>query len=157
VAQDDAMSEVTVRAQGTAEDAGAAIQSAAREGAVMKRKNPMAESDPMASARCTARSKQRGTQCKQRAIPGGTVCRFHGGAAPQVIRSARERIAAAADPAIDVLLTALKSKDEKLRAQVAQDLLDRAGHGAKQKHEVGFGLSDPFAAVDAAVHEANRK
>lgn len=102
----------------------------------MKRKNPMAEPDPMASARCTARSKQRGTQCKQPAIPGGKVCRFHGGSAPQVIRSARERIAAAADPAIDVLLKALKSRNERLAANVAQDILDRAGHGAKHKHDV---------------------
>jgi hypothetical protein len=41
--------------------------------------------------RCSARSKQTGEQCKLSAIPGGTTCRFHGGAAPQVRAKAKER------------------------------------------------------------------
>jgi hypothetical protein len=36
------------------------------------------------SVQCTAVSKQTGKQCKAKAIPGGTVCRWHGGAAGQV-------------------------------------------------------------------------
>jgi hypothetical protein len=36
------------------------------------------------SVQCTAISKQTGKQCKAKAIPGGTVCRWHGGAAGQV-------------------------------------------------------------------------
>lgn len=53
--------------------------------------DPMMGQNPM-TARCTATSKQRGEQCKQPAIHGGTVCRFHGGAAPQVIAAAERRL-----------------------------------------------------------------
>src|SRR4051812_24468001 len=44
--------------------------------------------------KCSAKSKQSGKRCKQYAIPGGKVCRFHGGAAPQVKRKAAERLEA---------------------------------------------------------------
>jgi hypothetical protein len=44
--------------------------------------------------KCSAKSKQSGQRCKQPAIPGGKVCRFHGGAAPQVKRKAAERLEA---------------------------------------------------------------
>lgn len=40
---------------------------------------------------CTARSKQTGERCKQRPVKGGTVCRFHGGKAPQVAAAAAQR------------------------------------------------------------------
>jgi hypothetical protein len=43
--------------------------------------------------RCVAHSKRTGLPCTQWAIRGGTVCRMHGGWAPQVRRKARERIA----------------------------------------------------------------
>jgi hypothetical protein len=43
--------------------------------------------------RCSAKSKQTGERCKQRPIPGGTVCRFHGGAAPQVEAAADALVA----------------------------------------------------------------
>jgi hypothetical protein len=36
------------------------------------------------SVRCSAISKHSGEQCKRKAIPGGTVCRYHGGNAKQV-------------------------------------------------------------------------
>ncbi len=49
-------------------------------------------SDP--HQRCTARN-QAGGQCKNPAVPGATVCRFHGGAAPQVQEAAQRRIAIA--------------------------------------------------------------
>jgi hypothetical protein len=42
--------------------------------------------------RCSAKSKQTGEQCKQRPIPGGTVCRFHGGRAPAVAAAAAARV-----------------------------------------------------------------
>lgn len=47
--------------------------------------------DPKAG-RCTAQSRTSGEQCKQPAIKGGTVCRFHGGRAPQVAAAAEERV-----------------------------------------------------------------
>lgn len=46
---------------------------------------------------CTARNR-RGTRCKSAPILGGTVCRLHGGKAPQVVRKAQERLADLIDP-----------------------------------------------------------
>lgn len=45
------------------------------------------------AARCTAKSKTTGEQCRQPPVPGGEVCRFHGGKAPQVQQKAKERVA----------------------------------------------------------------
>ena len=36
------------------------------------------------AVQCKAISKQAGQQCKRKAIPGGTMCRYHGGGAQQV-------------------------------------------------------------------------
>ena len=44
------------------------------------------------SRRCTATSKQTSDRCKRAAVPGGNVCHFHGGAAPQVRAKADQRI-----------------------------------------------------------------
>jgi hypothetical protein len=43
-------------------------------------------------ARCTATSKRSGERCKRYPTPGATVCRFHGGKAPQVKGRALERL-----------------------------------------------------------------
>jgi hypothetical protein len=48
--------------------------------------------------RCKAKSHRTGKQCAKSAINGGTVCRTHGGAAPQVKRKAAERLADLIDP-----------------------------------------------------------
>lgn len=50
--------------------------------------------------RCTAHSKQSGSRCKLQAIPGGFVCRFHGGGAPQTIAKAASRLEDARDLAL---------------------------------------------------------
>lgn len=47
-------------------------------------------------------SRHSGERCKKAAIPGGTVCRLHGGAASQVQRSARERFNDLIDPMINI-------------------------------------------------------
>ena len=86
---------------------------------------------------CTA-TKKNGTKCNRYAIRGGNVCRLHGGAAPQVIRCAQERLAALVDPAIGVLQQAMKQKkDLRVRLSAAQDVLDRNNLSGKQKIEVG--------------------
>ena len=41
--------------------------------------------------RCTARN-QAGRRCGRASIPGGHVCRMHGGAAPQVRAAAERRL-----------------------------------------------------------------
>ena len=65
-------------------------------------RHPMSAKDPMSTyvggdalhgrQQCTARSKQTGRQCGRTAILGGTVCRYHGGLAPQVKRAAERRL-----------------------------------------------------------------
>ena len=58
--------------------------------------------------RCTATNRA-GERCGRPPIRGGFVCVVHGGRAPQVQRSARERLLALVDPAMDALLRALKT------------------------------------------------
>lgn len=57
----------------------------------IKSHHPLSHAHPL-SQKCHARSKRTGVQCGQWAIPGGTVCKWHGGAAPQVIAKADERL-----------------------------------------------------------------
>src|SRR5689334_10410024 len=98
--------------------------------------NPMGISIPHDRV-CNATSKTTGAPCKFVAIPGGTVCRYHGGMAPQVQRKAAERLAALVDPAIGVLATAMKQKkDLRVRLNAAQDVLDRNNLSGVQKVEV---------------------
>lgn len=80
-------------------------------------------------AQCSATSKATGERCRCRPIRGGTVSHKHGGSAPQVKRKAAERIRAAADDAASYLVRwmADEAVDKRLRVQIAQDLLDRAG------------------------------
>ena len=51
--------------------------------------------------RCKAHSSRTGARCKAGAILGATVCRFHGGSAPQVKKAAARRLAAQLGEAID--------------------------------------------------------
>lgn len=87
--------------------------------------------------RCTAKSRQSGERCKNYAIAGGTVCRFHGGATPSVKRKAALRLASLVDPAIGTLaremVTADKSSD---RQRAANSILDRAGITRGQSAEL---------------------
>ena len=86
---------------------------------------------------CTAHKKS-GAACKQPAIPGGTVCRYHGGSAPQVIAKARARIIEAADKVAARLIKIATDKDssEAAAVQAARDLLDRAGLKVPEQHEL---------------------
>lgn len=59
----------------------------------------MEPADPLEGI-CTATSKRSGARCRKPAIPGGTVCRMHGGAAPQVQAKAQDRLLALQVPAI---------------------------------------------------------
>lgn len=70
-------------------------------------KGPIKVADPIDSphpmkAQCVATNRQ-GKRCGKSPIIGGTVCRLHGGAAPQVMAKAKERLAALAPKAIQVL------------------------------------------------------
>ena len=52
------------------------------------------------AAKCTAHSSRTGKPCRKSPIRGATVCRFHGGAAPQVRRAAERRLDALRPSAI---------------------------------------------------------
>ena len=81
------------------------------------------------SRRCTAKLSDRSRKCRNAAILGGSVCHKHGGAAPQVRRSAWERLAALVDPALDGIGAALESDDPRHVLPAARLVLDRAGYG----------------------------
>ena len=85
--------------------------------------------------RCKAKSKRSQERCKKDAMKGGTVCRAHGGAAPQVKAKALERIKALVDPAIDRLDATIRDKDHPQSVLASRDILDRAGHKPVDKVE----------------------
>lgn len=92
-------------------------------------RHPMRAANPLPTdqRQCTARTRQ-GNRCRQRPILGATVCRMHGGAAPQVKRAAQLRLLELIAPAIATLAremaTAPFSAD---RQRAANSILDRAG------------------------------
>jgi len=77
--------------------------------------------------RCTAHLSDGSRQCGRWAINGSTVCATHGGQAPQVKKSARERLAELVEPALEGLHTALKSGEIPSIVKAAQIVLDRTG------------------------------
>jgi hypothetical protein len=86
--------------------------------------------------RCVAHRKN-GDQCRHPARAGTTVCRVHGGAAPQVKAKARERLELAADRMARQLLgIATTSESEAVKLAAVKDALDRAGLTAKNQVEV---------------------
>ena len=72
--------------------------------------------------RCTAKSTRSQQRCKKAAILGGTVCRTHGGSAPQVRKKAKERLEDLIDPD-----RALREA-AKLAYSNIQDVLDEKGN-----------------------------
>lgn len=82
--------------------------------------------------KCKAKSKRSGKQCTNPPIRGGTVCRMHGGAAPQVRAKAEEQLRMARDELMEILLTiardATQSASDRLKAITWA--LERAGFKA---------------------------
>lgn len=81
--------------------------------------------------RCTAHRKN-GDRCKRAPIRGGAVCRFHGGAAPQVQKAAAIRLAELVDPAIRVYNKHLRPRNprtvnEQLQYKAAKDVMVGTG------------------------------
>lgn len=66
--------------------------------------------DPMERPRCTATNRQ-GARCGKPPIPGGTVCRMHGGAAPQVKQAAMERLKAMQPKALNTIERLLEREE----------------------------------------------
>ena len=86
-----------------------------------------------------------GGRCRREAEPGSVVCRLHGGAAPQVRRRASERLIMSADHASQKLLEWLDDPEVpyRVRAEIAQDLLDRAGLASTQAIKIVPAEDDP--------------
>jgi len=101
------------------------------------------------SRRCTATANRTGERCRAAAIKGGTVCRMHGGALPQVKRAAKDRLMAMVDPALVELRKIIDRTDasdaDKLRA--IQMVLDRTGFKPGVQIEVGLSRFDQFLAA----------
>lgn len=84
----------------------------------------MSDVDPMAG-KCKATNRQ-GKRCSQPHIPGGTVCRYHGGGAPQVKLAAQARLLKLQHPAIARLEELILQKEFPSTAyQAVRDVLDR--------------------------------
>lgn len=108
--------------------------------------------DPMETRpRCSATSKQTGEQCRQRPIPGGTVCRFHGGSSPAVRAAAETRQAeAAAERAVKQLWVGL---DQAAPVKDPVDLLARMAGALEQMTDVvGARVNDLQGRVGAGEH-----
>lgn len=91
--------------------------------------NPLEATDPMEGGRrCTAHARSTGDRCGNRPIPGGTVCRFHGGAAPAVRLKAKLRLAELVDPAIATLARIMvKAEHDRDKLRAVENILDRGG------------------------------
>ena len=80
----------------------------------------------IASSRCTAHNK-RGGMCKSQAILGATVCRMHGGSAPQVKAKAAERLRLLVPNAVDALEQIVNDPEHPQRLAAAREILERDG------------------------------
>lgn len=99
---------------------------------------------------CTAKAKSTGTQCARAAIAGGTVCRVHGGAAPQVKAKAMQRlIDAAEDAAAELIRIIQNAESESVRVSAIKELFERAGIGEAQRVALeGEGLNITLNGID---------
>jgi hypothetical protein len=99
--------------------------------------------------RCTAHVSDGSRQCGRWAINGSTVCATHGGQAPQVKKSARERLAELVEPALEGLHTALKSGEIPSIVKAAQIVLDRTGFHPSKAIELTGEFVGPVEVVPA--------
>lgn len=96
----------------------------APRGPLKTKADPIEVGDPI-KVQCKA-TNRKGTRCGKAPIRGGTVCRMHGGAAPQVKLKAEARLRALEMPAID-RIGKLIEQDEfpSVAYQASRDVLDR--------------------------------
>ena len=109
------------------------------------------------SRRCAAHKKT-GERCKNAAILGSTVCRFHGGAAKHVKRAARARIENAADVMARQLLgLALTAEGEGVKLAAIKDALDRAGLKAPSEVILSQGETKPWEELFEGISTVSRE
>ena len=105
---------------------------------------------------CVAHKKN-GDQCKNAAILGGTVCKFHGGAVKHVRNAARVRLQNAADRMAKELLNMATSDDvsDAVKLAALRDALDRAGLGVRAGLDVEI-TAKPFEQIISRVESGSR-
>jgi hypothetical protein len=116
--------------------------------------------------RCTAHSSRTSDRCKKASILGGSVCRTHGGSAPQVKRRAEERLRELQFPALSSLADAIVADahqldrrggiitlgpDHAVRLRAATVVLDRTGLGPSSTSNVNVTASQHLADLIAEL------
>jgi hypothetical protein len=101
--------------------------------------------------RCTARLSNGSRQCERWAINGSNVCATHGGRAPQVKKSAKERLAELIEPALAGLNKALESNDLTAIVKASQIVLDRTGFHPRSAVEL-FGKDGEPIQVESTLY-----
>jgi hypothetical protein len=110
---------------------------------------------PTPERRCVAH--KNGEQCKNAAIKGATVCRFHGGAAPHVKRAARARLENAADLMAKQLLgIAIGAESEAVKLAAIRDALDRAGLRPPSEVVLSQGETKPYEELFEGIASGSR-
>ena|SRR5215467_14418188 len=104
----------------------------------------------MRNGRCHAQAHQTGVQCKKLAIPGGTVCRYHGGAAPQVREAAARYLLSLAYPAAVRIGELIQHKNGMIALAASKDVLDRVGYKAVERVESDGRMIIEIELVDRA-------
>ena len=113
--------------------------------------------------RCVATSNRSGKRCRNSAIRGGTVCRYHGGSTRHIKRKASENFERASD-LLSLRVIGIALDDDvppAVALAAAKDGLDRAGLGAKAEVSVELkpweqlmGEIAGIAAITRAEHRA---
>jgi len=88
---------------------------------------------------CTAKAKSTQKRCGNPPVPGATVCRIHGGSAPQVrAAGARRVLEALVGPALVQLRRIIEDPNvaDPVKFAAIRDLLDRTGYKPPAQVEV---------------------
>lgn len=110
---------------------------------------------PVPHRQCTGHKKN-GERCKNAAILGGTVCKFHGGAAKHVRNAARVRLANAADRMARELLNMATADNvsDSVKLAAIRDALDRGGISVKAEIEV---TAKPYESIFERLSGGSRE
>lgn len=96
----------------------------------------MSETTTRNPRKCHAHSSRTGEPCQRWAMKGQRVCATHGGRAPAAKRSARERLEALVEPAIEALALAIRSGNTRDIITAAKAVLDRSGFPRATRLEI---------------------
>lgn len=112
---------------------------------------------PTPERRCKAHSTRTGERCKNAAMLGTTVCRYHGALAPQVKAAARARLENAADRmARNLLGLATEAESETVKLGATNSALDRAGLKPPAEVVLSQGNTKPYQEVFDHIASGSR-